>query len=232
MSHGKHKRVKGVLAASRVIWPQYFVCESRCFVCSVMEMPNKDAKILLTLVNKFKWFCDKRAFSIARRSFLFYHSAISKHVVRAHIVVEMGSHPTKRFLFNHTTPFLTKGLEKSLCHFTGTVFVQCENPVFIPTACSCNNVLALPTTVHAMVRFSNEHLTLSWSHDDSWKWINELLIDTHLKGFVSQSQRGSFGIDSAAFQQAHDHIILSETCRPCFLCCWNGLSPDEMKTRL
>ncbi len=28
----------------------------------------------------------------------FYHSAISKHVVRPRIVVEMGSHPTKRFL--------------------------------------------------------------------------------------------------------------------------------------
>ncbi len=34
----------------------------------------------------------------------FYNSAISKHVTRARIVVEMGSHPTKRFLFNHTTP--------------------------------------------------------------------------------------------------------------------------------
>ena len=44
-------------------------------------------------------------------------------------MVEMGSHPTKRFLFNHTTPFLIKGLEKSLCDFTGTIFVQCENPV-------------------------------------------------------------------------------------------------------
>ena len=44
-------------------------------------------------------------------------------------MVEMGSHPTKRFLFNHTTPFSTKGLEKSLCDFTGTIFVQCENPV-------------------------------------------------------------------------------------------------------
>ncbi len=60
----------------------------------------------------------------------FYNSAISKHAVRARIVVEMGSHPTKRFLFNHTTSFLTKGLEKLLCDFTGTIFVQCENPVF------------------------------------------------------------------------------------------------------
>ncbi len=50
-----------------------------------------------------------------------YHSAISKHVVRARIMVEMGSHTTKRFLFNHTTPFSTKGLEKSLCDFTGTI---------------------------------------------------------------------------------------------------------------
>ncbi len=59
----------------------------------------------------------------------FYNSAISKHVVRARIVVEMGSHPTKRLLFNHTTPFSTKGLEMSLCDFTGTIIVQCENPV-------------------------------------------------------------------------------------------------------
>ncbi len=44
-------------------------------------------------------------------------------------MVEMGSHPTKRFLFNHTTPFSTKGLEKSLCDFTETILVQCENPV-------------------------------------------------------------------------------------------------------
>ncbi len=43
------------------------------------------------------------------------NSAISKHVVWARILVEMGSHPTKRFLFNHTTPFSTKDLEKSLC---------------------------------------------------------------------------------------------------------------------
>ncbi len=49
------------------------------------------------------------------RKLRFYNSAISKHVVRARIVVEMGSHPTKRFLFSHTTPFSTKGLEKSLC---------------------------------------------------------------------------------------------------------------------
>ncbi len=32
-------------------------------------------------------------------------------------------------MFNHTTPFSTKGLEKSLCDFTGTIFVQWENPV-------------------------------------------------------------------------------------------------------
>ncbi len=75
---------------------------------------------------------------------IFYNSAISKHVIRARIKVEMGSHPTKRFLFNHTTPFLTKGLEKSLCDFTGTFFVWCENPVISyfgqtdNTACGLN----------------------------------------------------------------------------------------------
>ncbi len=65
----------------------------------------------------------------------FYNSAISKHVVRPRIVVEMGSRPTKMVLFNHTTPFSTKGLEKSLCDFTGTVFVQCENPVLVSGCC-------------------------------------------------------------------------------------------------
>ncbi len=44
-------------------------------------------------------------------------------------MVEMDSHPTKRFLFNHTTHFVTKGIEKSLCDFTGTMFVESENPV-------------------------------------------------------------------------------------------------------
>ncbi len=72
---------------------------------------------------------NRRACTCMVRDTRFYNSAISKHVIRAHIVVEMGSHPTRRFLFNHTTPFSTKGLEKSLCDFTGTIFVQCENPV-------------------------------------------------------------------------------------------------------
>ncbi len=33
----------------------------------------------------------------------------------------------KWFLFNHTTPFLTKGLEKSLCSFTGTTLPNMRN---------------------------------------------------------------------------------------------------------
>ncbi len=66
----------------------------------------------------------------------FCNSAITKPLVCARIVVEMGSHPTRRFLFNHTIPFLTKGLEKSLCNFTGTIFVQCENPISAPTTCA------------------------------------------------------------------------------------------------
>ncbi len=58
-----------------------------------------------------------------------FSSAITKPDICARIVVEMGSHLTKGFLFNHTTPFSTKGLEKSLCDFTRTIFVQSENPV-------------------------------------------------------------------------------------------------------
>ncbi len=55
---------------------------------------------------------------------------ITQHVVRAHVVVELGFHQ-KVFLFNLTTPFSTKGLEKSLCDFTATIFAQCENPIFV-----------------------------------------------------------------------------------------------------
>ena len=65
-----------------------------------------------------------------RNSVQFYNSAITKTVICARIVVEMGSHLTKRFLFNHTTHFSTKSLGKSWCDFTGTTFEQCENPVF------------------------------------------------------------------------------------------------------
>ncbi len=49
---------------------------------------------------------------------------------RSHVLV--GSHLQKwflLFLFNHTTPFSTKGLDKSLFDFTGTIIAQCENPV-------------------------------------------------------------------------------------------------------
>ena len=57
-------------------------------------------------------------------------SAIKKPGVGARIVVEMGSHIPKGFLFNDTTLFSTstKGMEKSLRDFTGNHF--CENPVF------------------------------------------------------------------------------------------------------
>ncbi len=44
------------------------------------------------------------------------------------MVVEKGSRQQRGFLFNHTTHF-SKGLEKSKCDFTGTIFIQCENPV-------------------------------------------------------------------------------------------------------
>ncbi len=35
------------------------------------------------------------------------------------------------YQFKHTTPFSTKNLEKSLCDLTETIFVQCENSVFL-----------------------------------------------------------------------------------------------------
>ncbi len=62
---------------------------------------------------------------------LFLQLCDLKLVICARIVAEIGSHPTKRVLFNHTTPFSTKGLEKSQRELTGTIFVQCENPVYV-----------------------------------------------------------------------------------------------------
>ncbi len=65
----------------------------------------------------------------------------------------------KGFLVNHKTPFLTKGLEKSLCDFTGTIYVLCENPVRV----HCQDILALrDNTRHpdkGRVRFVNQKET-------------------------------------------------------------------------
>ncbi len=44
----------------------------------------------------------------------------------------------KGFLWNHTTLFSTKSLEKSLCDFTGTIFVQCGNPVLVHPGHFCH----------------------------------------------------------------------------------------------
>ncbi len=81
-------------------------------------MQNRHAKMMADFPSAFK----------SRP--LFYNSAITQPLVCARIEVEIGSHLTKWFLFNHTTLFSTRGLEKSLCNFTGTIVVQCENPVF------------------------------------------------------------------------------------------------------
>ncbi len=48
----------------------------------------------------------------------------------ARVVIEMGSHLIEMVPAQSHNSFLsTKGLEKSLCDFTGTIFVQCGNPV-------------------------------------------------------------------------------------------------------
>ncbi len=57
-------------------------------------------------------------------------STVTEPLAGGRIVGEMGSHTVqKRFLFNHTTPFASKGLEKSLCDWRGTMLAQCEIPV-------------------------------------------------------------------------------------------------------
>ena len=80
------------------------------------------------------------------RAVVFHNHAITKPVLCARIVVEMGSHPTKLFLFNHITPFSTKGLEKSLCDFTGTIFAQYELSSPERLKPDTNNSLAFETT--------------------------------------------------------------------------------------
>ncbi len=68
---------------------------SRC------SSPVKNDATLSTAANlslfSSKFHSNEFAFVIGCESF-FYNYAISKHVVRARIVIEMGSHPTKRFL--------------------------------------------------------------------------------------------------------------------------------------
>ncbi len=98
----------------------------------------------------------------------FYNSAISKHVIRARIMVEMGSHPTKRFLFNHTTPFSAKGLEKSLCDFTGSIFVQCENSVIknqSPRAVATQQIL------NVLIHRKSAHKTLLEKDPDTFDFV-------------------------------------------------------------
>ena len=62
------------------------------------------------------------------------NSAITKLIVCTRMVVEVGCHLTKMVPFQSIQNFfLTKGFDKSSCDFTRTIFVQCENPVFIHT---------------------------------------------------------------------------------------------------
>ncbi len=106
----------------------------------LLPCPQRNACVMIHSfeVKRLKFVSSKQPTrSMDHKDSYFYNSAISKHVIQARFVVEMGSHPTKRFLFNHTTPFSTKGLEKSLCDFTGSAFVQCENPV-VRFICSYN----------------------------------------------------------------------------------------------
>lgn len=49
----------------------------------------------------------------------------------------MGSHPTQNGFCSIVQLFLsTKGLKESLCVFTGTIFAQCQNPVFSGLGCA------------------------------------------------------------------------------------------------
>ncbi len=78
-----------------------------------------------------------------------------KNLSSALASLEIGSHLAKgihvQFLFSHTTCFLTKGLEKSFCDFTGTILVLCEpfrtlvrcGSVVCACACVCSTLVLL-----------------------------------------------------------------------------------------
>ncbi len=99
-----------------------------------MEVPLCFDKVLKHR-NTFPFFftgaapCVIWRFGVSANSMLstFYHAAVTKPLVCDPLGV--GIHPLqKRFLFNHTTLFLTKGLENSLYDFTGTIFAAWVNP--------------------------------------------------------------------------------------------------------
>ncbi len=60
----------------------------------------------------FAWRCVRSCLSRFVVPHNFYHSAISKHVVRARIMVEMGSHPTKRVPVQSHNSFLNQRSRK------------------------------------------------------------------------------------------------------------------------
>ncbi len=62
---------------------------------------------------------------IAVKEDVFCNSAITKPVVCACIVIEMGSHLTKWV----PVRLISQPKVSELCGFTGTIFVQYENPV-------------------------------------------------------------------------------------------------------
>ncbi len=76
-----------------------------------------------------------------RTTLHFHNSAITKPVVCARMVVEMGSHLTRMIPGQSHNCFLNHRSQKSLCDFTGTIFEQCETPVIIlisePSWCLC-----------------------------------------------------------------------------------------------
>ena len=74
----------------------------------------------------------------------------TKSTVQEGLFLRLGDHKTFRMCSDSsfspdktgfssiTTLSLTKGLEKSLCDFNGTIFVQCENPVVNHAKLSCH----------------------------------------------------------------------------------------------
>ncbi len=90
----------------------------------------------------------------------FYHAAVTEPLVRDLIVAKVSPHTLQNwFLFNHTTLFSTKGLEKSLYDFTGTIFTAWVNPYITLLKLAKDG----PKTPHEPLVQSKANWTFKWN---------------------------------------------------------------------
>ena len=114
----------------RSIWP------TRIFSCTTLE---GFCSSYLALWETFSLLSQRKSLNVFKHPAtclwsgkctvnFFYNSVITNPVVCACIVIEMGSHHQKWFLFHHTTLFSTKGLEKVTVLFHRNHFCSMGEP--------------------------------------------------------------------------------------------------------